>query len=213
VLHPGEPAITEMTSPTGVFDGSIVGMETYPPAPWWSAGAMWIAPLSVGGRRIVLAVVRYREGTLSYNEVFFGSVVRRGLRVGLSVHGIWVDSVASLWGGREIWGLPKQLATFTWRNRGLTMTAEDGRLDVRFSGSPRWSARVPFIAPAFGSAGQFFHGIGHGRLRLARIEVVADLPSLRVHTDAPTLWLNDFRLVVRAPRSFVESEPEVFPSE
>ncbi|MFC0542464.1 acetoacetate decarboxylase family protein [Kutzneria chonburiensis] len=167
---------------------------------------MWIAPLPVGGPRMVLAVVRYREGTLSYNEVFVGSVVRRGFRVGLWVHGIWVDSVESLWGGREIWGLPKELATFTWRNRGLTMTAQDGRLDVRFSGSPRWSARVPFVAPAFGLGSRFFYGIGHGRLRLARLEVSADLPCLRTSAEVPALWLNDFHLVVRAPTSFVESE-------
>src|SRR4051812_19231447 len=196
-------------------------METYPPAPWWSAGTMWIASLpttgptptphgltSVGGNRLVLAVVRYREGTLSYNEVFVGSVVRRGARVGLWVHDIWVDSRESLWGGRRIWGLPKQLATFAWRDRGVAMTAEDGRrIDVRFEGSPKWSARVPFVAPAFGQPGrepQFFHGIGHGRLRVVRLEVLvwpADLPSLRASGDVPALWLNDFHLVVRAPTS------------
>jgi hypothetical protein len=230
VLQPGEPAITELTCPprrNRVFGGSIVGMETYPPAPWWSTGTMWIASLptegplptpdgltAIGGNRLGLAVVRYRGGTLSYNEVFVGSVVRRGARVGLGVHAIWVDSPESLWGGRRIWGLPKQPATFTWRDRGLTMAAQDGRLEVRFEGSPKWSARVPFVAPAFGMLGhrmQFFHGIGHGRLRVVRIEILAwpaNLPRLR-ESNVPALWLNDFHMVVREPRQLSFVEPDV----
>jgi hypothetical protein len=170
---------------------------------------------SIGGDRLVLVVVRYREGTLSYNEVFVGSVVRRGARVGLWVHGIWVDSPESLWGGRRIWGLPKQLATFTWRDRGLSMASEDGRLDVRFAGSPKWSARVPFVAPAFGMLDRrmlFFHGIGHGRLRIARLEVLAwpaELPRLRPSAGVPALWLNDFHMVVRAPTQLSSVERDV----
>jgi hypothetical protein len=199
VLQPSEPeragdyGIDMFTAgvgrPTAGPGGSIVRMQMtpYPPAPWWSCGTMWIASLptagpvpapaglaSIGGNRLVLTVARYREGTLSYNEVIVGSVVRRGGRVGVWVHAIWVDSPESLWGGRRIWGLPKQLATFTWRDRGLVMEAEAGqRIDIRFEGNPRWSARVPFVAPAFGMLGgklQFFHGIGHGRLRMVRLQ-------------------------------------------
>jgi hypothetical protein len=196
-------------------------MTPYPPAPWNSRGTMWIASLptagpipvpdgitAIGGNRLVLMVVRYREGTLRYNELIVGSVVRHRGRVGIWVHAIWVDSQESLWGGRRIWGVPKELATFTWRDRGVVMRADNGlRIDLRFSGSPRWSARLPFIAPAFGVLGrrlQSFRGTGHGRLRLVKVRPLvwpAELPRLRAGTgDVPAVWLHDFRMVVHAPK-------------
>jgi acetoacetate decarboxylase len=41
--------------------------------------------------------------------------VLAGARPGGLVTSIWVDDERSLAGGRQVWGLPKQLATLRWR--------------------------------------------------------------------------------------------------
>jgi hypothetical protein len=78
-------------------------------------------PLPDGLRPIVVArsawlasgFVNYGpEGDLSYRELFLAVLVRARKEVGLHVIAIWVDSEASLRGGRALWGVPKQLAQF-----------------------------------------------------------------------------------------------------
>lgn len=111
----------------------------YPPPPWHMLGQCWAGlfradqpPALPAGlrpvlpRHVVLGLVRYREGTLRYDELFTTSLARRGLRTGLFVHDIWVDSAASQAGGRAIWGLPKQLATFIWHPDGVRVCDDDG---------------------------------------------------------------------------------------
>lgn len=65
-------------------------------------------------RWLALVLIRYQEGTLRYDEFIIGALARHRLRFGIYVHHIWVNDVASLWGGRRIWGLNKQLANFEW---------------------------------------------------------------------------------------------------
>ncbi|MFS8104202.1 acetoacetate decarboxylase family protein [Lentzea alba] len=194
-------------------------LASYPPAPWRSGGTMWIALLPttrpvpvpegltpVGKDRLVLMVIRYRTGTLCYDELIIGRLVRHNRRVGVWVHAIWVDSAASLWGGRQIWGVPKQLATFTWRERGVLMKDDAGmRISIEFGRSSTWSVPTPFVAPAFGlllGQLQFFRGAGRGRLRTSRVRLVswpAGLPSVRTGL-ARAAHLDKFQMVVGAPR-------------
>jgi hypothetical protein len=137
----------------------------YPPAPWRSTGQLWLglydsatqpalpkALQSVARPNwLILILVRYLEGTLRYDELVVGALVRRGPRVGLHVHSIWVNDEASLWGGRRIWGLPKQLATFAWNGDSVRVTDEHGviatvTVNVKPSGAPwLWTP-----APGFG---------------------------------------------------------------
>ena len=112
----------------------------YPPAPWRAKGQIWMGafevesplPLPAGLRPVLspkwisVLVVRYLEGTLKYDELAICSLARRGLRFGAYVHHIWVDSVPSLWGGRRIWGLPKELATFAWDGDTVRVTDNEG---------------------------------------------------------------------------------------
>src|SRR5579862_4612423 len=78
----------------------------YPPAPWRMRGQFWagvftatlparlprdLKPFGIACWR-VLALVRYREGTLSYDELLFGTPARHGLRIGVYVEGLWVNS-------------------------------------------------------------------------------------------------------------------------
>lgn len=126
-------------------------MNAYPPEPWrlrgqlhltvWRVDADALPALPVGLRPVRLiatalvgtAWVHYEPGgVLSYRELLAAVLVHRGGRPMVSITDIWVDSEASLRGGRELWGIPKHLATF----------------DVERAGpSQRWSAETPDGAP------------------------------------------------------------------
>lgn len=105
-------------------------MPTYPPEPWYLGGSLLVSaflvprrelpraiprpqrPIGWGGSVIVgTAFVRYVPGgVLSYDELLVAIPSLPGPRV--TIPQIWVDSEASAAGGRELWGIPKQLAQF-----------------------------------------------------------------------------------------------------
>ncbi|MFD7653743.1 acetoacetate decarboxylase family protein [Actinosynnema sp. NPDC059797] len=132
---------------------------TYPPEPWVLHGdayaSLWLAdaarlpptpvrPLTVRGRAVVgTAFVDYRPPGLTYHELAVAVLVRRGWRLGVSVTQIWVDSPVSRAGGRELWGIPKELATFD-----SPTSAHDGRGPIaRLATSPaRPGPRLPLAA-------------------------------------------------------------------
>lgn len=108
--------------------------EDYPPEPWYLGGdlhvSVFLVPVSAlpaafalpRGRRLLrlgrhaivgVAAVRYVPGgALEYDELLVSvpTMGRGGLRV--TIPQIWVDSPASKRGGRELWGIPKELAEF-----------------------------------------------------------------------------------------------------
>lgn len=136
----------------------------YPPPPWNSRGQMWmdifdskgtpelpsdLKPV-LGANRIAIIVVRYLEGALRYDELMFGTIARRGLRVGYWTDRIWVDSPASVWGGRRIWGVPKNPARFDWADDRVTVSDSRGlvaglSLDRRDSVLPWMYIPTPFL--------------------------------------------------------------------
>jgi acetoacetate decarboxylase len=173
----------------------------YPPPPWRLAGRLLVAlaPLRLDvaralvpaplrllpacpGRALAMLVVGlYGEGsTLRYGEVagIVGPVFADGRPGGL-VTSIWVDDERSLAGGRQVWGLPKQLATLRWR---------PGALEVRdAAGEPivyaRWReprlhvpvpAAAPFIAVLDGAVRRAWLS---GRLHVAPGRIELDIPA------------------------------------
>ncbi|WP_199433091.1 acetoacetate decarboxylase family protein [Qaidamihabitans albus] len=118
-------------------------MPGYPPEPWNLAGqaylSAWavplaelprvpggVSPVTAGGRAIVCtAWIDYQpHGQLSYHELLSAVVLRRGPRATATITEIWVDSEISLAGGRELWGIPKELATLEFRHgRGFAGAA------------------------------------------------------------------------------------------
>ena len=130
----------------------------YPPAPWRAHAQSWLGvfrsdrpaalpdglrPL-LGARTRVVALVRYLpSSTLVYDELIIATPTLLGARPGLAIEYIWVDSLASLWGGRRIWGLPKELAEFAW---------EDGAVRVSDGAGPLMSLAVDRSSPARGPA-------------------------------------------------------------
>ncbi|MEU4169162.1 acetoacetate decarboxylase family protein [Streptomyces sp. NPDC026665] len=106
-------------------------MTRYPEEPWHLAGQMYLSlwlvptrelprvadgtrPVVVAGRGAVGAawVVYENDSVLHYNELLRAVLVRDGRRPRVCITDIWVDSAASMTGGRELWGIPKELADF-----------------------------------------------------------------------------------------------------
>ncbi|SFQ49476.1 Acetoacetate decarboxylase (ADC) [Amycolatopsis arida] len=121
--------------------------DRYPPEPWHLAGqaylSTWLVPVAdlprvprelrpvvVAGRAVVVtAWIDYQPpGQLSYAELLATVAVRDGHGPSgpsgptATITEIWVDSAVSLAGGRELWGIPKELAAFDLRH-GRTFTA------------------------------------------------------------------------------------------
>ena len=110
--------------------------KEYPAAPWRLNGQLYgsIWSLSPGNIRVELPLdfkllvnlgrasafagfVDYQPGsTLVYHELIGGVVVRLqdSWRCAFYVTHIWVDDAQSQQGGCEIWGVPKELATFRY---------------------------------------------------------------------------------------------------
>ena len=124
-------------------------MTGFPPPPWVLRGEVVLVPPGI-------LLARYSdEATMAYHElIVFGGVRRRGRFVGLDVAGIWVDSAASLEGGRAIWGLPKELATFRWTRDRVSVGDRDGSA-ILVADIARAPFRVPLpLVPAvFGRRG------------------------------------------------------------
>lgn len=144
---------------------------SYPPEPWVLRGqlhvSVWLLPrdssshrgsrsshpapsgirrVLVAGREIVgTAWVDYQPGgVLSYRELLAATLVRDGARPRATITGIWVDNVPSRDGGRALWAIPKELASFAFDAAAGDLTAEahiDGRPIA--SGSVRRGVRLP----------------------------------------------------------------------
>lgn len=111
---------------------------TYPPPPWnlqgQLYGSIWAVPqkalkleldpafkavVNFGRVGVFAGFVDYQPGsTLTYHELLAGLVVRQSgkMRYWFTVTHMWVDNEASLQGGREKWGVPKELARFEYES-------------------------------------------------------------------------------------------------
>ncbi|MBD8870041.1 acetoacetate decarboxylase family protein [Nocardioides sp. MJB4] len=97
-----------------------------------------------GESLVVTAFVDYAEGgLLAYHELLAAVVVRHGRGLALSITDIWVDSPESLAGGRALWGIPKDLATFEMAEPGVSEARVDGVLLSAASSRPRRGPTVP----------------------------------------------------------------------
>lgn len=119
--------MTERTSqpvdqPAWITSTGPGGEVSYPPAPWAMVGQLWLSifklstpvdelrPAGIYGA----AFVSYEPGSpLTYSELLVARLVpteHHGRCV--SITDIWVDSPASVAGGRELWAIPKGLCDF-----------------------------------------------------------------------------------------------------
>ncbi|CAL9603002.1 acetoacetate decarboxylase family protein [Streptomyces radiopugnans] len=195
-------------------------LPPYPPAPWSFRGHLWAALLPVrhrlpvppdlrplaGTSLLAVGLVRYREGTLVYDELAMGPLVRRGRRAGLLIDRIWVSDTASVRGGRDIWGLPKELASFTWSDGSVHVTDHDGPVaGLAFAPGRLRLPAFPLPLPGFsGSAGRrlFVPGRLVGSLRPETVAVTSwsdRLPPLERTTARLSVAVRPFRMTVPEP--------------
>ncbi|BAZ31572.1 hypothetical protein NIES4074_40450 [Cylindrospermum sp. NIES-4074] len=74
---------------------------------------------------------KYESGSvLEYSELIVApALVSYQGKIGAWVSHIYVDNADSVAGGREIWGLPKELAEFSWeQGKGVTVYQENQKL-------------------------------------------------------------------------------------
>ncbi|MGW4523591.1 acetoacetate decarboxylase family protein [Amycolatopsis sp. NPDC004378] len=138
-------------------------MSSYPPQPWnLTADArvsVWRVPVSdlpavpaeplviAGHASVFTAWIDYTPpGELSYHELL-AAVPVKARRVSCSITEIWVDSEASLTGGRELWAIPKDLATLTFPGgrtfQATAATADDWIATAAFTRRAAVPLRLP----------------------------------------------------------------------
>lgn len=166
---------------------------TYPPAPWHSHGHAFaqsflvdarsvrlpagFEPVTIGGRALgVLAVIEYvSPSPLTYAELaWMPCGVRAGGKRGYFIEKMYVDSTASLAGGRELWAIPKQLATFAFAHRTVTIDTEDGAhlvLDLARRGPAVTAPVSSGTLQDGGDAIVRFRGSGTARVRSGGLRV------------------------------------------
>jgi hypothetical protein len=189
-----------------------VSGAAFPPAPWRLRGAcaVVLAPVRLDRARAAappdvdlvgaggwtvggVLLAAYEDGaTMTYDElIVFCGVGRRAGGAsppGGVVSHIWVDLPASVAGGRQIWNLPKELASFTAHGRPLSAflaRAPDGqellRATLRTGGLlPRLPLPLPTAAlGALDGTARWTGAVGRlgaGGPTTARIEVPAGSP-------------------------------------
>jgi len=151
----------------------------------------------------------YKSGSvLEYNELIVVAALLgyRGKFGGWISH-IYVDNPDSVAGGREVWGLPKELAEFTWEKGERVTVRQGNRLLCSLSynqqafGWRQWLGASSFST--LGSDLLLFPAELESRLGLvsSKLEVPADSPfaSLGLGQTWLTVHCDQMRLVVGAP--------------
>lgn len=184
---------------------------SYPAAPWHMVGSLWLTlfkvadpaagpaddlrPAGIYGA----AFVSYEEGSpLTYSELLVARPVSDKDGRPVTITDIWVDSPASVAGGRELWGIPKELCDFSMESerRGPFTTTEwsarQGRTPIiaaAFRDVSRVAPRVPF------KGGTWQPGIAdtNGEERTATLKGSSKVLPARAHwdinPDGPLGWL------------------------
>jgi hypothetical protein len=215
-------------------------MVSYPAEPWDLRGQMHVSiwslpaaqlprlprglaaavrPVTIGGRGLVgTAWVEYEPGgVLQYRELLSAVLVHQRARPRVSIVDIWVSSAASRDGGRELWGIPKELAELEIKpstSRGVdelrawartaTGTIAETSISPGLRCPGRWPTRLSVIqqlrdrvkaTPVRGWAGI--------RRAKATWQVAPGGPLAYLNGRRPllTVTLRDFRIVFGRPPS------------
>jgi hypothetical protein len=139
------------------------GVDTaYPPVPWNMHGQLWLSLFRVreGDHPdrepgiYGVALVKYEEPSpLTYGELLVARQAPKSAGKAVTITDIWVDSPASVRGGRELWAIPKDLCDFTHeltRTGPITRASWSTSLDgvpianARFTDVSRAAPRLPF---------------------------------------------------------------------
>lgn len=174
----------------------------HPPPPWRLGGPAIVVPVLVPLARArafvprdvrvvpvapgytaggLIAVTYERGSTLEYSElVVAAALVRAGRRWGGWISHIWVDSESSVNGGRSIWRLPKDLATFGHDPARRFEAVAGGTTLVRIAAAEPCllaPAPLPSVVPMVsGSEGSRWFTLGRSVLRAGPARVRVEVP-------------------------------------
>ena len=203
-------------------------MTAYPPPPWRLCGTsvqalrlvdvrraralvradLKIVPVVPGRTIAVVYCARYGEGSsLSYSELAVAPalVASRG-RIGFWISHIYVDNPASIAGGRAIWRLPKQSATFSWNETAREVVVTDGPQTLcRMTWETRAARlRIPVLAPVLIEGPRTFWPRGSCQLTRCRAMIAADEDSpvsrLELTRSCHLLAAQELRFCIPRPR-------------
>ncbi len=162
--------------------------------PGKTVGGVYLSKYSSG------SVLEYSEliiiaGFLSYKGKFGGWVSH-----------IYVDNPDSVAGGREIWGLPKQLAQFTWTENSVTVSQADKLLCKLNYNRQSFGLPLKLGASAFSCQGTnllMFPASVKSSFGLvsSKLEIPTNSPFASLNIDRPitTIHSDRLHLIVDAP--------------
>jgi acetoacetate decarboxylase len=137
-------------------------------------------------------VGRYEaESTLYYSElIVVPALIHHQGKLGVWISHIYVDNPDSVAGGREIWGLPKEMAEFVWESgTTVTVSQSDRPLCALRSLWQLPGIKHPIQAPAFTLVNQqlsLFSGKGKVKWQGAGVEL--QIPTRSPLPDLGRAW-------------------------
>jgi hypothetical protein len=158
----------------------------------------------------------YGSGSvLEYSElIVVGGLVRYPGKIGSWISHIYVDHPDSVAGGREIWGLPKELAEFTWEDN-RTIAGYDNRVTVRQGermlcclnyNRHNFGLQLPFAGDVFSTLADsilLFQGKLESRISIVsnKLQIPTESSFVSLGLEQPWLMLccDRLHLVVGAP--------------
>ncbi|AFY58927.1 acetoacetate decarboxylase [Rivularia sp. PCC 7116] len=215
---------------------------TYPAAPWHLKGyavqtlqlvdidkaskfipsELEIVSLLPGKTLGSIYISCYESGSLlTYNELIAApGLVRYQGKIGGWISHIYVDNLDSVAGGREIWGLPKEMADFSWNNGSVSVSQNNRELcslsyQKSFLNLSTWWQQE-LSAGCFGGLGSellFFDNNFKTQVALlqGKLEIPQYSPFASLNLDKPlfTLNLQKLELMAGVPKVVGEKAPEL----
>lgn len=221
---------------------------TYPPAPWKLQGfaiqclnlvdsklakdfipsqleiVSFLPGKTLGG----IYISSYKPGSLlEYNElIVVPGYVRYQGKTGFWISHIYVDNEDSVAGGREIWGLPKEMAKFSWDKnsvriyQGKNSQANNELCHLEyhqglFNLSTWWKPEISGSCfSGLGSDLLFFTSQFKSKIALLKsnLEIPASSPFAALNLGKHILALNlqDLELIAAIPETIVKNiEPQI----
>ena len=167
-------------------------------APGKTLGGLYVASYNV-------------NSTLIYSElIVVSAIVRHAGQLGAWISHIYVDNPDSMLGGQNIWGLPKQLAQFTWEigQKSRVQVHQDDRLLCTLGCSwklPGWQQSLsPPILSKLHSNLMVFEGQAAFKFYLAGIDlqISSQSPFAALEIEQPLLgfYADPLHLVAGIPQ-------------
>ncbi|MEH2070733.1 MAG: acetoacetate decarboxylase family protein [Nostoc sp.] len=155
----------------------------------------------------------YKTSPVSeYNElIIVPALVHYRRKIGAWISHIYVDNADSVAGGREIWGLPKQLAEFTLERESTTVHQGNQKLCSFNYHRPRWAWPTQLSAFSFSAKGTnllIFSAEFNCLLGLigSQLEIPAESPFSGMSLGQPwlTVRYQQLNLRIHAPKVLSE---------